>query len=186
MFFLFLILLFVFLANKDSVRQARLNRDLACLRRRKMEAVLAARRAQVRIDQIEAARAIPAAEAVVYGGFVPLKDYAAGIGSKADTVRRQCVRGAVPGAVRIGGYWYVPADAPYVVVPAATVISSGSPVQVVVGDHTGCAATPSAHDVNSLTLPVVYPTAKKDDYPACEMAKTPGCQSLSTEIKGLP
>ena len=42
MFFLFLILLFVFLANKDSVRQARLNRDLACLRRRKMEAVLAA------------------------------------------------------------------------------------------------------------------------------------------------
>ena len=82
MFFLFLILLFVFLANKDSVRQARLNRDLACLRRRKMEAVLAARRAQVRIDQIEAARAIPAAEAVVYGGFVPLKDMLPGSGAR--------------------------------------------------------------------------------------------------------
>ena len=61
MFFLFLILLIVFLANKDSVRQARLNRDLAALRREKTEAALAARRAQARIDQIEAARALPAA-----------------------------------------------------------------------------------------------------------------------------
>ena len=42
MFFLFLILLILFLANKDSVRQARLNRDLAALRREKMEAVIAA------------------------------------------------------------------------------------------------------------------------------------------------
>ena len=61
MFFLFLILLIVFLANKDSVRRARLNRDLAALRREKTEAALAARRAQARIDQIEAARALPAA-----------------------------------------------------------------------------------------------------------------------------
>ncbi len=61
MFFLFLILLIVFLANKNSVRQARLNRDLAALRREKTEAALAARRAQARIDQIEAARALPAA-----------------------------------------------------------------------------------------------------------------------------
>ena len=172
MFFLFLILLFVFLANKDSVRQARLNRDLACLRRRKMEAVLAARRAQVRIDQIEAARAIPAAEAVVYGGFVPLKDYAAGIGSKADTVRRQCVRGAVPGAVRIGGKWYVPADASYLeAVPATTIISANRPVQVVVGDHTGRTTAPSGHEINSLTLPSVYPTVKEDDDPAREMTE---------------
>ena len=61
MFFLFLILLIVFLANKESVRRARLDRDLAALRREKTEAALAARRAQARIDQIEAARALPAA-----------------------------------------------------------------------------------------------------------------------------
>ena len=53
MFFLFLILLIVFLANKNSVRQARLNRDLAALRREKTEAARAlpaAGRAQVVID----------------------------------------------------------------------------------------------------------------------------------------
>ena len=168
MFFLFLILLFVFLANKDSVRQARLNRDLAGLRRRKMEAVLAARRAQVRIDQIEAERAITAAEAVVYGGFIPLKDYAAGIGSKADAVRRQCVRGAIPGAVRIGGSWYVPAEAPYVVVPAAAVISAGSPAQVVVGGNAVCGKASSANEANSLTA---CPAAKAEVYPVREITE---------------
>ena len=61
MFFFLLILLILSLANRDSVRQARLNRSLAALRREKMEAALAARRAQARIDQIEAARALPAA-----------------------------------------------------------------------------------------------------------------------------
>ena len=61
MFFLFLILLIVFLANKESVRRARLDRDLAALRREKTEAALAARRAQARIDEIRAARALPAA-----------------------------------------------------------------------------------------------------------------------------
>ena len=60
--FVLLIILFVFLANKDGVsRQARLNRDLAALRRAKMEAEFAARRAQTRIDQIEAVRALSVA-----------------------------------------------------------------------------------------------------------------------------
>ena len=61
MFFFLLILLILSLANRDSVRQARLNRSLAALRREKMEAVRTARRAQAQIDRIEAARALPAA-----------------------------------------------------------------------------------------------------------------------------
>ena len=61
MFIFLLILLILSLANRDSVRQARLNRSLAALRREKMEAVRTARRAQAQIDRIEAARALPAA-----------------------------------------------------------------------------------------------------------------------------
>ena len=171
MFFLFLILLILFLANKDSVRQTCLNRDLAALRREKMEAVIAARRAQIRIDQIEAVRALPVAEEkAVYIGLLPLKDYAEGVGLKADTVRRQCVRGTLPGAVKIGRGWYVPANALYAdTVPAAAVISSGRPVQVIIGGNAVCSTAPSANEADSLTLPSVRPAVKDEDFPAREM-----------------
>ena len=57
MFALVLILLFVLSAKKNGdSRQAR----LAALRRQKVEAVLAARRAQARIDRLEGVKALPA------------------------------------------------------------------------------------------------------------------------------
>ena len=45
--------------------------------------------------------------------LIPLKDYAASLGLARTTVQQKCQRGNVPGAVKIGRDWLIPADAPY-------------------------------------------------------------------------
>ena len=73
-------------------------------------------------------------------------------------------------AVKIGRGWYVPANALYAdTVPAAAVISSGRPVQVIIGGTAVCSTAPSANEADSLTLPFVRPAVKDEDFPAREM-----------------
>lgn len=45
--------------------------------------------------------------------FVPIAEYAERIGRDPATVRQKCLRGTLPGAVKIGRDWFVPADAEY-------------------------------------------------------------------------
>jgi len=45
--------------------------------------------------------------------LIPLKDYADAHGLAPVTVRQKCQRGNVPGAVKLGRDWLIPADAPY-------------------------------------------------------------------------
>lgn len=45
--------------------------------------------------------------------LVPIAEYAARIGRDPATVRQKILRGALPGAVKIGRDWLIPADAPY-------------------------------------------------------------------------
>ena len=45
--------------------------------------------------------------------LIPLKEYAAQIGKAVPTVQQKCQRGTLPGAVKIGRDWLIPADAPY-------------------------------------------------------------------------
>ena len=45
--------------------------------------------------------------------LIPLKEYAARIGRDPATVRQKILRGNLPGAVKIGRDWLIPADAPY-------------------------------------------------------------------------
>lgn len=45
--------------------------------------------------------------------LLPLPEYAARHGLLPNTVRRKCIRGTLPGAVKIGRDWLIPADAPY-------------------------------------------------------------------------
>ena len=45
--------------------------------------------------------------------MITLPEYAARIGKAAISVRRKCLRGTLPGAVKIGRDWLIPADAPY-------------------------------------------------------------------------
>lgn len=47
------------------------------------------------------------------GNLVQLKQYAESRGLLPNTVRRKCLRGNVPGAVKLGTDWLIPADAPY-------------------------------------------------------------------------
>lgn len=46
--------------------------------------------------------------------LIPLPEYAARTGKSPITVRQKCQRGNIPGAVKIGRDWLIPADAPYI------------------------------------------------------------------------
>ncbi|MBO7374038.1 MAG: DNA-binding protein [Oscillospiraceae bacterium] len=45
--------------------------------------------------------------------MIPIAEYAKRIGKAAITVADKCRRGALPGAVKLGRDWFVPADAEY-------------------------------------------------------------------------
>ncbi len=45
--------------------------------------------------------------------LIPIAQYAARIGRDPATVRQKIQRGALPGAIKIGRDWFIPADAPY-------------------------------------------------------------------------
>lgn len=45
--------------------------------------------------------------------LITLREYAVKIGKNPVSVRQKCQRGNVPGAVKIGRDWLIPADAPY-------------------------------------------------------------------------
>lgn len=45
--------------------------------------------------------------------MIPINEYAAKIGKAPTTIRQKCQRGTLPGAVKIGRDWLIPADAPY-------------------------------------------------------------------------
>lgn len=45
--------------------------------------------------------------------LIPITDYAAKIGKSPRSVRQKCQLGTLPGAIKIGRDWLIPADAPY-------------------------------------------------------------------------
>lgn len=45
--------------------------------------------------------------------LIPLREYAEKIGKHPDNVRQKCLRGTLPGAVKMGRDWFIPADTPY-------------------------------------------------------------------------
>lgn len=45
--------------------------------------------------------------------MLPISEYAARIGKAPRSVRQKCQLGTLPGAVKIGRDWLIPADAPY-------------------------------------------------------------------------
>lgn len=45
--------------------------------------------------------------------LIPIAEYAARIGRHPDTVRQKCLRGTLPGAVKIGRDWLIPPETPY-------------------------------------------------------------------------
>lgn len=45
--------------------------------------------------------------------MIPIAEYARRIGKAAITVADKCRRGNLPGAIKIGRDWFVPADAEY-------------------------------------------------------------------------
>ena len=45
--------------------------------------------------------------------MIPIAEYAKRIGKAAITVADKCRRGSLPGAVKLGRDWFVPADAEY-------------------------------------------------------------------------
>ena len=45
--------------------------------------------------------------------LIPLPEYAAKVGRGCSAVRRKCLRGTLPGAVKIGRDWLIPENAPY-------------------------------------------------------------------------
>ena len=46
--------------------------------------------------------------------LIPLAEYAARHNLAPISVRRKCLRGTLPGAVKLGRDWFIPADAPYI------------------------------------------------------------------------
>ena len=46
-------------------------------------------------------------------GYITLAEYAVKNNLLPNTVRRKCLRGNVPGAIKVGRDWLIPADAPY-------------------------------------------------------------------------
>ena len=45
--------------------------------------------------------------------LVPIAEYAKAHGLTANAIRRRCIRGTLPGAVKLGRDWFIPADQPY-------------------------------------------------------------------------
>lgn len=45
--------------------------------------------------------------------LIPLAEYAAKVGKAISTVQQKCQRGTLPGAVKLGRDWFIPADAEY-------------------------------------------------------------------------
>lgn len=45
--------------------------------------------------------------------MLPLAEYAEKVGKSKSTVSDKCKRGTLPGAVKIGRDWFIPADAEY-------------------------------------------------------------------------
>ena len=45
--------------------------------------------------------------------LIPIAQYAEDHGLTANAIRRRCIRGTLPGAVKIGRDWFIPADAPH-------------------------------------------------------------------------
>lgn len=45
--------------------------------------------------------------------LIPIAEYAARIGRDPSAIRYKCLRGTLPGAVKMGRDWFIPADAPY-------------------------------------------------------------------------
>ena len=45
--------------------------------------------------------------------LIPIAEYAEKIGLTANAIRRKCIRGAFPGAIKLGRDWFVPKDAEY-------------------------------------------------------------------------
>lgn len=45
--------------------------------------------------------------------LIPLQAYAERVGKSPRSVRQKCQLGTLPGAVKIGRDWLIPADAPY-------------------------------------------------------------------------
>lgn len=45
--------------------------------------------------------------------LLTVQEYAEKIGRSSVAVRKKCMRGTLPGAVKVGRDWVIPADAPY-------------------------------------------------------------------------
>lgn len=45
--------------------------------------------------------------------LIPIAQYAEAHGLTANAIRRRCIRGTLPGAVKLGRDWFIPADQPY-------------------------------------------------------------------------
>lgn len=45
--------------------------------------------------------------------LIPITEYARRTGRNPVVVRQKCLRGTLPGAVKMGRDWFVPEDAPY-------------------------------------------------------------------------
>ena len=45
--------------------------------------------------------------------LIPISQYAEAHGLTANAIRRRCIRGTLPGAVKMGRDWFIPADQPY-------------------------------------------------------------------------
>ena len=46
--------------------------------------------------------------------LIPIAQYAESHGLTPNAIRRRCIRGTLPGAVKMGRDWFIPADAPYI------------------------------------------------------------------------
>ena len=45
--------------------------------------------------------------------LIPIAQYAAAHGLTANAIRRRCIRGTLPGAVKLGRDWFIPSNQPY-------------------------------------------------------------------------
>lgn len=55
----------------------------------------------------------PSFNTPISDNLIPISEYAARIGKSPTTVRQKCQRGTLPGAVKLGRDWFIPADTPY-------------------------------------------------------------------------
>ena len=45
--------------------------------------------------------------------LIPIAQYAEAHGLTANAIRRRCIRGTLPGAVKLGRDWFIPSNQPY-------------------------------------------------------------------------